>query len=137
MKNAAAAVRAKKLLIAGIIGCLLYVAGDFLFAATGKGQTTETIGLFVRVAYLEMADWRMWASILCGFVGSLGQDGEPVVLQGRVVIMIEVIQAHDVHGLTLKALFQEPQHQIAANKPGAAGYQNLFHFPLNFRFASS
>ena len=71
MKNAAAAVRAKKLLIAGIIGCLLYVAGDFLFAATGKGQTTETIGLFVRVAYLEMADWRMWASILCGFVGTL------------------------------------------------------------------
>ena len=55
----------------GIIGCLLYVLGDFLFAATGRGQTTETIGLFVRVAYLDMAAWRMWASILCGFVGSL------------------------------------------------------------------
>ena len=61
----------KKLLIAGIIGCLLYVTGDFLFAATGKGQTTDTIGLFTRVAYLDMATWRMAASILCGFAGTL------------------------------------------------------------------
>ena len=61
----------KRLLILGIIGCLLYVAGDFLFAATGKGQTTESIGLMVRVAYLEMGTWRMVASILCGFVGTL------------------------------------------------------------------
>ena len=28
--------REKKALIAGMIGCLLYVIGDFLFAATGK-----------------------------------------------------------------------------------------------------
>ena len=63
--------KTKKLMIIGIIGCLLYVAGDFLFAATGKGQTTETIGLFTRVAYLDMATWRMVASILCGFVGTL------------------------------------------------------------------
>ena len=59
-----------KLLWAGIIGCLLYVAGDFLFAATGKGQTAETIGFMVRVAYLEMGTWRMAASILCGFAGT-------------------------------------------------------------------
>ena len=44
----------KKLLIAGIIGCLLYVIGDFFYAATGKGQTTESIGIFVKLAYLEM-----------------------------------------------------------------------------------
>ena len=60
-----------KLMLLGIAGCLLYVAGDFLFAATGRGQTTETIGLFTRLAYLDMAPWRMWASILCGFAGSL------------------------------------------------------------------
>ena len=54
----------------GIIGCLLYVCGDFLFAMTWKGQTTETIGLFVKIAYLEMETWRMAASILCGFVGT-------------------------------------------------------------------
>ena len=65
------AQKAKRLLITGILGCLLYVAGDFLFAATGKGQTTETIGLFTRVAYLDMATWRMVASILCGFMGTL------------------------------------------------------------------
>ena len=63
--------RSKRLLILGIAGCLLYVIGDFLFAATGKGQTTESIGLMVRVAYLEMGTWRMVASILCGFVGTL------------------------------------------------------------------
>jgi len=57
-------------LIAGIVGCLLYVTGDFLFAATGKGQTTESIGFMVRVAYLDMGTWRMVASILCGFVGT-------------------------------------------------------------------
>ena len=58
-------------MLLGIAGCLLYVIGDFLFAATGPGQSTQTIGLFTRVAYLDMAEWRMWASILCGFVGSL------------------------------------------------------------------
>ena len=63
--------KTRKLLIAGIIGCLFYVVGDFLFAATGKGQTTETIGLFTRIAYLDIAEWRMWASILCGFIGTI------------------------------------------------------------------
>ncbi len=58
-------------MLAGIAGCLLYVVGDFLFAATARGQSTETIGLFTRVAYLDMAEWRMWGSILCGFTGSL------------------------------------------------------------------
>ena len=62
--------RNRILLIAGIIGCLLYVTGDFLFAATGNGQTTESIGFMVRIAYLEMETWRMYASILCGFVGT-------------------------------------------------------------------
>ena len=65
------AEKTRKLMLLGIAGCLLYVAGDFLFAATGPNQSTETIGLFTRVAYLDMAPWRMWASILCGFVGSL------------------------------------------------------------------
>jgi len=63
--------QSKRLLIVGIVGCLLYVIGDFLYAATGKEQTTETIGMFTMVAYLDMATWRMWASILCGFVGTL------------------------------------------------------------------
>ena len=71
MKNGEAAEKARRLLIVGILGCLLYVVGDFLYAATGKGQTTETLGLFVKVAYLDMATWRMWASILCGFAGTL------------------------------------------------------------------
>ena len=61
----------RRLMMLGIAGCLFYVAGDFLFAATARGQSTETIGLFTRVAYLDMAEWRMWASILCGFAGSL------------------------------------------------------------------
>ena len=43
--------QSKRLLLLGIAGCLLYVIGDFLFAATGKGQTTETVGFMVRVAY--------------------------------------------------------------------------------------
>ena len=63
--------KTKRLLLIGIVGCLLYVIGDFLFAATGKGQTTESIGFMLRVAYLEMGTWRMAASILCGFVGTL------------------------------------------------------------------
>lgn len=42
-----------------MIGCLLYVIGDFLPVATGKTQSTESIGLMVKVAYLDMAtgDW--------------------------------------------------------------------------------
>ena len=57
-------------LIAGMIGCLLYVIGDFLFAATGKTQSTESIGLMVKVAYLDMATWRMVVSIICGVLGT-------------------------------------------------------------------
>ena len=64
-------VQSKKLLYVGILGCLLYVIGDFLFAATGRGQTTESIGFMVRIAYLEMGTWRMIASILCGFIGTM------------------------------------------------------------------
>lgn len=63
--------KSKRLLLIGVAGCLLYVIGDFLYAATGRGQTTESIGLVVSVAYLEMGTWRMVASILCGFVGTL------------------------------------------------------------------
>ena len=63
--------QSRRFLLLGIAGCLLYVVGDFLFAATGKGQTTENVGFMVRIAYLEMGTWRMVASILCGFVGSL------------------------------------------------------------------
>jgi len=85
----------RKLLIVGIVGCLLYVAGDFLFAATGKGQTTETIGLFTKIAYLEMAEWRMWASILCGFVGTL----------------LYYMGFHQMYGL-LKTHVTEPKDQI-------------------------
>lgn len=66
-----AAIRSEKLLLIGIIGCLLYVIGDFLFAATGKEQSTESIGFMVRVAYLEMGTWRMVGSILCSFFGTL------------------------------------------------------------------
>ena len=71
MKNMTSKKCAQRLLFIGIIGCLLYVIGDFLFAATGKEQTTESIGFMVRIAYLDMATWRMVASILCGFVGTL------------------------------------------------------------------
>ncbi len=85
----------KKLLIAGIVGCLLYVIGDFLFAATGKTQTTEAIGLFTRVAYLEMAEWRMWASILCGFLGTI----------------LYYMGFHRMYGL-LKIHVTEPKNQI-------------------------
>ncbi len=63
--------RSKRLLIVGIVGCLLYVIGDFLFAATGREQTTESVGFMVRIAYLEMGTWRMVASILCGFLGTI------------------------------------------------------------------
>ena len=60
----------QRALIAGMIGCSLYVIGDFLFAAAGKTQSTESIGLMVKVAYLDMATWRMVVSIICGVLGT-------------------------------------------------------------------
>jgi len=60
----------RRSMMLGIFGCLLYVVGDFLYAATAPGQSKEAIGLFARMAYLDMAPWRMWASILCGFIGT-------------------------------------------------------------------
>ena len=60
----------RKALVAGMIGCLLYVIGDFLFAAIGKNQSADSIGLMVKVAYLDMATCRMVVSIICGVVGT-------------------------------------------------------------------
>ena len=60
----------RKALVAGMIGCLLYVIGDFLFAAIGKNQSADSIGLMVKVAYLDMATWRMVVSIICGVPGT-------------------------------------------------------------------
>ena len=87
--------KTRKLIIVGIVGCLLYVAGDFLFAATGKGQTTETIGMFTKIAYLDMATWRMWASILCGFAGTL----------------LYYMGFHQLYGL-LRVHVTEPKNQV-------------------------
>lgn len=53
----------KRALTLGMIGCLLY-------AWTGKGQSTDSIGLVVRIAYLDMDVWRMVVSILCGGLGT-------------------------------------------------------------------
>lgn len=61
----------KKALMAGMIGCLLYVIGDFWLAAIGKSQSAESIGLMVRVAYLDMAIWRMVVSIICVVLGTV------------------------------------------------------------------
>ena len=63
--------KARKNLLIGIFGCILFVIGDFLYAAIGKKQSTETLGLMVKVAYLDMATWRMIASIICGVVGTI------------------------------------------------------------------
>ena len=60
----------RRKLLLGICGCLLYVVGDFLFAALGPEQSTETMGLMVQVAYLDMATWRFVVSILCGVLGT-------------------------------------------------------------------
>ena len=63
--------KARKNLVIGIFGCILFVIGDFLYAATGKKQSTETLGLMVKAAYLDMATWRMISSIICGVVGTI------------------------------------------------------------------
>ena len=34
----------KKAIVAGMVGCLLYVLGDFLFAAIGKNQSADSTG---------------------------------------------------------------------------------------------
>ena len=55
----------KRVLIAGMIGCLLYVIGNFLFAATGKIQSTEFAGhLLVLVLVLGLVLLREMAK--CG-----------------------------------------------------------------------
>ena len=34
----------KKAIVAGMVGCLLYVIGDFLFSATGKAKAQNPLG---------------------------------------------------------------------------------------------
>ena len=61
----------KRNLLIGISGCLLFVIGDFLYAAVGPEQSTDKIGLMIIVAYLDMSTWRMTASIVCGILGTV------------------------------------------------------------------
>ena len=61
----------KKNLYIGILGCILFVIGDFLYAAIGQNQSSEKIGLMIRAAYLDMSVWRMAASIICGLLGTV------------------------------------------------------------------
>lgn len=61
----------KRNLFIGIIGCILFITGDFLYAAIGMRQSNETIGIMVKAAYLDMGVWRMAASIICGIVGTV------------------------------------------------------------------
>lgn len=61
----------KRNLIIGITGCVLFVIGDFLYAAVGRNQTSEQIGIMIRLAYLDMSVWRMAASIICGIAGTV------------------------------------------------------------------
>ena len=44
----------KKAIVAGMVGCLLYVIGDFLFAVIGKNQSADSIGLMVKVKEVEI-----------------------------------------------------------------------------------
>ena len=55
----------KRALIAGMIGCSLYVIGDFLFAATGKTQSTESIGHLLVLALGLVLLWEMAKSGEC------------------------------------------------------------------------
>ena len=52
-------------------------------------------------------------------------DLQSVILQTGIVIVVQVIKAHN--GYRLLA-FQESQNQISANEPGTAGNKYCFHF---------
>lgn len=84
----------KRNLLLGILGCLLFVIGDYLYAAGGPEQSADTIGLMVRVAYLDIAAWRMAASILCGVLGAA----------------LYYVGFHQM-GKLLKQQFREPKQQ--------------------------
>lgn len=62
------AAKQKITLIIGILGCILFIIGDFLYAAVGPQQSSETIGIMIKAAYLDMSVWRMAASITCGIM---------------------------------------------------------------------
>lgn len=64
------AAKQKITLIIGILGCILFIIGDFLYAAVGPQQSSETIGIMIKAAYLDMSVWRMAASITCGIAGT-------------------------------------------------------------------
>ena len=61
----------RNLFIVGIVGCIIYVIADFFYAFTGKNETTEEMGFMIKIAYLNISNWRMSASIICGFIGTL------------------------------------------------------------------
>ena len=62
------AAKQKITLIIGILGCILFIIGDFLYAAVGPQQSSETIGIMIKAAYLDMSVRRMAASITCGIM---------------------------------------------------------------------
>ena len=77
----------KKAIVAGMVGCLLYVIGDFLFAAIGKNQSTDSIGLMVKVAYLDMATWRIVGNLFTLLPWPLNQIDHGTESTGHLLVM--------------------------------------------------
>lgn len=105
-----------------------------MFAATGREETTESIGFMVRIAYLEMGTWRMVASILCGFVGTiLYYMGSTACMAdkgsalGRYVRDIGFVLVGDAP--YVGAIEKNERKDDAANKQNGA-YEILYGIPI-------
>ena len=55
---------------------------------------------------------------------SLLNDLQTILLQRRVIIIIQIVQSHDMYRLRT---LQQPQHQISADKTGRTGNKNTLH----------
>ena len=54
----------------------------------------------------------------------LFNDRKPILLQARIVIIVQVVQAHNLHRLFAT---EQTEDQIGAYKSGTAGNKNRFH----------
>lgn len=59
------------LIIIGIFGCIIYVIADLFYAFKGKNDSNESLGIMIKVAYLNISNWRLSLSITLGFLGTL------------------------------------------------------------------
>ena len=75
-------------------------------------------GLVGKIAFDELV------GMLRGICGLLLDLAQPILLERRIIVVVQVVKPHDVERLLA---FEEPQNEVGAYEAGGAGDEDIHH----------